>query len=358
MSAPAVYINGRFYGQSTSGQQRYGREVVRQIDALLGKQGSRARWILLTPPGAETVALENIEQRTVGGLSSHGWDQVSFYLAARGGVALGLNGSGPLLHGRQVVVIHDAAVYRHPEHFSGTYGRMHRTIGRLLSRRATIGTVSRFSQAELADVLGIPASGIVLAPNGGDHLDLSGDADIVSRLGLADKPFFVTIGNLTRNKNVAVAVRALGLLPEGSAKLVAVGKLDEKLFGDAGLPVSGDMILPGRLSDAEIVGLMQQARALIFPSLYEGFGIPPLEAMANGCPVLASAIPAVQETCEGAAAYFEPHDEAALSQLMQRAVADEAWRAGMASVGRDRVALFRWSAPARALIAACEKLLP
>lgn len=353
-----VFINGRFYSQSTSGQQRYGREVVRQIDAQLGEGGSPAKWILLTPPGAETVGLQHIEQRTVGKLSGHAWDQVSFLNDARSGVALNLNGSGPLLHRRQVVVIHDAAVYRHPEHFSRAYGTAHRTLGRILAKSATIATVSAFSQRELAQVLNIPAGAIVVAPNGGDHLDLNGDGAIVDALGLTGKPYFLIIGNLTRNKNIAVAVRALGLLEEGRAKVVAVGSLDAKLFGDAGLPVSNDLILAGRLSDAQIVGLMQEARALIFPSIYEGFGIPPLEAMANRCPVLASSIPAVEEVCAGAAAYFDAQDETALAGLMARAVDDPQWRESMAAVGAQRVAHFRWATPARALMHACEALLP
>ena len=351
-----VFINGRFYQQPTSGQQRYGREVVRQIDAELAQRGSPARWILLTPHGTEQVALQHIEQRSVGPLSGHAWDQVTFYRHARGGSALNLNGSGPVLHRRQVVVIHDAAVYRHPEHFSRAYGLAHRTLGRLLARSARIATVSRFSQRELAKVFGVSPDAMVLAPNGGDHLTAEGDPSIVASLGLSDTPYFLILGNLTRNKNVAVAVRALGLLGEGRVKVVAVGSLNAALFGDAGLPVSRNLLMPGRLSDLEVVGLMQQARALVFPSIYEGFGIPPLEAMTNACPVLASSIPAVEEVCGDAAAYFDPHDEAGLARLMIRAVEDTPWRDRMATAGSERVTHFRWAVPARALMDACEAL--
>ncbi|QJU57263.1 glycosyltransferase family 4 protein [Sphingomonas sp. AP4-R1] len=351
-----VFINGRYLTQPLSGVQRYAEEIVRALDARIGAGAAKARYVLLCPPGARAAGLSNIPQQTIGKRCGHVWDQLDFALAARRGVALCLASVGPIALSRQVVVIHDAAVQRHPEHFSKGYAAVHKTIDWIVARRAKLATVSDFSKVELAEVLGVPADPIIVAKNGAEHLQIAPDAGVVDRLGLANTPYFLVLGNITRNKNLAVAMRALALLQPSPIKLVAVGRLDASVFGKGFLPPMGDgLVLPGRLDDAEVAGLMRQARALIFPSLYEGFGIPPLEAMANDCPVLASTADAIVETCGEAAEFFAPHDEEALAALMRRAAEDDgSWRAERIAAGRVRLGQFSWRASADTLAGVVE----
>lgn len=358
MSVDTVFINGRFLTQPLSGVQRYAEEVVRALDALVGEGALPLRYVLLTPPGARDPGLRHIAVREHGRHHGHLWDQLDFARAACRGVALCLAMTGPVALRRQVVVIHDAAVQRHPEHFSKAYVAAHGLLDRLLARRAVVATVSEFSRTELAEVLPVAARDIVVAPNGAEHLTITPDHDVVARLGLRPGGYFLTLGNLTKNKNLGVAVRAMARLAPGSTKLVAVGRMERSVFGSAGLPEpSADVLLPGRLDDAEVAGLMQHARALVFPSIYEGFGIPPLEAFANGCPVLASTAPAVREVCGPAADYFASHDDAALAGLMQMAMDDDgALRAARVAMGHQRVALYSWRASATILADTCARL--
>jgi glycosyltransferase involved in cell wall biosynthesis len=353
-----VFLNGRYLTQPLSGVQRYAQEIVRALDARVGTSAATARYVLLTPPGVRDAGLVHIPQQIVGKRGGHFWDQIDFALAARKGVALSLASAGPIALSRQVVVIHDAAVQRHPEHFSKGYVAVHKTIDLILARRARVATVSDFSRVELADVLGTRADRIIVAKNGAEHLQITPDKAVVDRLGLGSVPYFLVLGNITRNKNLAVAMRALARLQPSPIRLVAVGRLDESVFGKGVLPERGEgLILPGRLDDAEVAGLMQSARALIFPSLYEGFGIPPLEAMANDCPVIASTADAVVETCGDAADFFSPHDDGALAELMRRAVDDDgSWRADRIAAGRKRLALFSWRGSADILADAVENL--
>lgn len=100
--------------------------------------------------------------------------------------------------------------------------------------------------------------------------------------------------------------------------------------------------MPGRLTDGEIVALYQHALALVFPSLYEGFGIPPLEAMVHGCPVLAADIPAVREVCGDAALYFNSHDTADCTRCLQSFLDDPAMGKSLRQKGAARYEEFSW----------------
>jgi glycosyltransferase involved in cell wall biosynthesis len=110
------------------------------------------------------------------------------------------------------------------------------------------------------------------------------------------------------------------------------------------------VVLAARRSDAEIAALYANATAHVFPSLYEGFGIPPLEAMASGCPVIASDIPVVREVCGGAASYFDPHDASALTALLRKHWDVSQRSAEQQVVAAPRVAQFTWESSARTLI--------
>jgi len=352
-----LYINGRFYAQRLSGVQRYGAEIVRALDELVTRDSDSPPTTLLIPAGVEPPALRNIVVRAVGPGRGHLWTQTALAWAARDGILLSLAASGPLLHRRHLVVIHDAAIFRHPEFYSRSYVAFHRVTNEALARVAKIATVSSFPQQELAAALRLPQQDILVAPNGAEHLRIAPDRHVLERLDLIGRKFFLALGSLTPNKNLAAAVRALARLNRPDVLLIAVGDLDRGVFA-ATMPEGADQVmLAGRRSDAEIAGLMQSAQALVFPSIYEGFGIPPLEAMVHGCPVLASTAPAVKEVCGDAALYFDPHDDRHLSQLMAEVLdQDAAWHEALRARGQDRITHYSWSASAQVLLSGCRAL--
>jgi glycosyltransferase involved in cell wall biosynthesis len=359
-----IYINGRFLVQPVSGIQRYAAEIIRALDENLAS-GSMARaasfnWTILAPASAKLpFPLRAMDFRHVGRWIDHRWDQISLMRAARGGRVLSLGGSGPLFHRHQLVVIHDAAVYRHPEHFSPAYRLFHTTAGRLLARTARLATVSDFSRRELSSLLHVPAPSIVVAPNGWEHFArLSPDEAVVDRV-VGPSPFFVAVGNLTRNKNLAVAIEAFRLLPRGAAKLVIVGRADKRIFGSDTVPEDEGVIFAGRLDDEAVKGLLQRCAALVFPSFYEGFGIPPLEAMVSGTRVLASRAEAVVEVCDEVADFFDPTDPAELAGLMAGILSEpETLRAARIEEGRKRLMRYSWSSSARSIAEAVMDLAP
>lgn len=349
-----VYINGRFLTQRLSGVQRYAREIVCAMDELLDREAggaSTTNWTLLAPEGTSCdLPLRHISFRSAGATKGHLWEQATLPRLTRDGTLLSLGNSGPVSHARQVVVIHDVAVYRTPCNFGGVYGAVQRTVGRTLSRRAKIVTVSQFSRSELAEIFRLDPKAIDVVGNGAEHLDrVTPDATIVSRLNLTAKNYFLCVGSPSPNKNLGLALRAHRLLGRSDVELVVVGGGDPKVLKAKELAGAG-VTMAGTLTDGEIAELYRRATALIFPSTYEGFGIPPLEAMSHGCPVLASAIRPVREVCGDAALYFASDAPGELAHHMARLLDDGATGSILGALGRKRAQQFSWTDSAEKLL--------
>jgi glycosyltransferase involved in cell wall biosynthesis len=352
-----IFINGRFLSQQLTGVQRYAAEMVKAMDALLAEDQCSpslrdAEWQILAPADAsDAIELRHIKVRKIGRLAGHLWDQVDLPRAAAGGYLVSLANSGPVLHRHQIVVIHDAQVFRRPDFFSWNYLMVHRSLGRLLSRTATIATVSEFSRRELAEVLHLPPSAIAVIPNSAEHFGATApDFGIIDRLGLTPQKFFLSVGSMTKNKNISLAIEAAKLLGQPDVPLVVVGGDNSKVFQGGPTAVTPGVILAGRLSDGEIAALYARALAFVFPSLYEGFGVPPLEAMLFGCPVIASTADAVAETCGDAAAYFNPLDAQELRLRMLERMAAGKISPEERNRQLQRLAVFSWQRSAEQLL--------
>jgi glycosyltransferase involved in cell wall biosynthesis len=323
-----IFINGRFLAQSLTGVQRYAAEMIKAIDRLLASGAAppqllRAEWQLLTPPNAkEALDLAVIRTRQVGKRTGHAWDQIDLARAAAGGRLISLANAGPVLHRNQLVVIHDAQVFRRPDFFSRSYLILHRTLGSLLARTATIATVSDFSRRELATALRLTPTSIPVFSNSAEHFAATvPDFTVIDRLNLVPHRYFLFVGSMTKNKNVSLAIEAAERLGRADIPLVVVGGDNSKVFSGNHTASRPGIVMAGRLSDQEIAALFSRANAFIFPSLYEGFGVPPLEAMFFACPVIASTADAVRETCGDAAAYFDPLNVRELEQRMRERIA-------------------------------------
>jgi glycosyltransferase involved in cell wall biosynthesis len=352
-----VFINGRFLSQKLTGVERYAAEMVKAIDALLASGQApapllNAEWQILTPPGAGSeLQIDRIKIRPVGRRRGHAWDQTDLARAAAEGRLISFCNSGPLFHRNHLVVIHDAQVFRRPDFFNWRYLAVHRTIDRVLAQRATIATVSAFSRRELAEVLNLPASRIPIFANSAEHFAATKpDHSILTRLGIQPRKFFLFVGSKTKNKNLGVAIRAIQSLGRADVPLVIVGGDNNKVFQDHSGEEVASLVRAGRLTDGEIAALYAHASAFVFPSLYEGFGVPPLEAMIFGCPVIASTADAVVETCGDAAAYFRATDAEALKQLMLERLAIGAISDQERAKQQARLTLYSWRKSARALL--------
>lgn len=347
----SIFVNGRFLGRPVTGVERFASMILRQVDEQLGNPASsRAQWIILAPKGVERPNWWRQGFEAIGSAQGHAWEQWNLAWHAREGVLVNLCNSGPVTLRRSLTIIHDALPYDMPGNFRASYRLLHQNLGRLIARRSTIATVSEFSRNRLAEKLNLPPKRIAVIPNAADHMNsLTEDRQILADLNLSGRRFFLFVGSLAPNKDIATALAGYSRLNRNDIPFVIVGA-SGKSFAASGLPESvPGVLLPGRLNDEALVTLYRSAHALIFPSIYEGFGIPPLEAMQSGCNVIASDIASSREVCGDAAQYFPPGDIAALSTRMQEALDMPDWRTVNASMLRNRAALFSWERSAGTL---------
>ncbi|MBL8349989.1 MAG: glycosyltransferase family 4 protein [Burkholderiaceae bacterium] len=358
MTPDTLYINGKFTAQRVTGVQRVAVNQVLAIDRCLGR--SETAWpvevVLLVPPGAPPLALQRIAVSEVGDrrLPLHLWEQILLPFAARRGVLLNLAGAAPLLAARQACLLHDAVVFDRPHAYTAAFRLWYRAMFRLLPRRrASLLTVSSFSRERLALHLNVPPSSFAVVPNGGGHLrSVEGDASVLVRLGLTNGGYFLAVGSRNPNKNFRTLQQAFVDLPSRDVRLVLVGGDEERVFAkDTAADRSDERIVrAGPLADAELKALYQHAVGLVFPSRYEGFGLPPVEAMDCGCPVLASNAAAIPEVCGEAALYFDPASASQMTAAMQRVLDEPALRERLVRAGTERVRCFDWDRSALALL--------
>jgi glycosyltransferase involved in cell wall biosynthesis len=356
-----LFINGKFTVQPSTGVQRVARNLLCALDARLAARLAAAphrptgRVLLLLPHGAPAPTLRHIETLVVGhrAMPSHWWEQYQLPLAARGGLLLNLSGSAPLLARRQVCMLHDAAVFDHAASYTAAFRYWYQVLFWLLARRqTTLLTVSAFSRLRLSQRLGIAAGRLGIVHHGSEHLrDTRPDHSVLARLGLLPRQYFLAVGSANPSKNFDRLERAFEQMHDRrGVKLVIVGATDAGVFAAHAVGAPGsDVIRAGRVDDAALKALYQQATALVFPSLYEGFGLPPLEAMACACPVAASNAAAVPEVCGDAALYFDPASVDQISAAMQRLLDDPALRERLRQAGLLRAQVFSWDQAAELL---------
>jgi glycosyltransferase involved in cell wall biosynthesis len=354
---PGISINGRFLTQPTVGVQRFATEVVKAIDALIDSGEYAAldgRIEILAPSSAREFPLRHIPVRHCGFASGYFWEQVEFPLHSHGRLLLNLCMLGPMAVHRQIVVVHDATVRALPSNFTALFRALYGfLIPRLCRRSYRAVTVSEFSRREIGKWYGVDVSNMPVCYEGGDHVAaVPADYAIINRLGLAGRRYFLGVG-MGNNKNAETVIAAFlkAALPETA--VVLTGYRAFRINGPQRDVAMDGVVNAGYVSDAELHALYDRAVALVCPSRYEGFGLPPVEAMACGCPAIISNQAAMVEICGDAALQCGAEDIDELARLMRLVHDDPVRRAAIIAAGHARVARFTWDSTARMLLDLC-----
>ena len=319
MPLPSVAINARAAIRAEiGGVERVAQEMVSRLPRIAPE-----RYRVVRPPAA-------LAHR-----AGHAWEQARLPFT-RAELIYSPANLAPLASRRNVVVIHDVAALRHPEWYSRAYVAWQRALLPAIARRARLViTVSEFSRREIEQVLGVDAT-VVL--NGVDErFKPAGD----------EGDYALVVGTRIARKNLPALTATAAALRELGIELVAAGSGRGYMRSDA-----TEIRQLGYVPDDELPGLYARARLLLMPSLYEGFGLPCIEAMASGTPVVAANRGALPETCGDAALVVEPDD---FEEAAVRAVTTD--RDRLVEAGLARAARFTWERAARTTDQAIGRLL-
>jgi glycosyltransferase involved in cell wall biosynthesis len=374
-----IYINGRFLQQPVTGVQRYARQLLKAWDALLesGEIDRRSvEFNVLAPRGPIAAPkLQNISLRQVGRLSGHFWDQLELPFQARDGLLFSPGNVHPLLSpflGPGVVTVHDLAYRLNPKAYSAafrlTYGVL---VPAALRNADAIITVSESEKHNIVARFPTVKNRIYAVHHGAPG------AELVSRVELnthssksrksihSTKPsdrFALWVGTLTERKNPQGAIDAIALVNKEMKPPLVMAGATYRGFNKAGLTVTHDGGETVRFADrvdtfAELARLYRSAVCLLFPSFYEGFGLPALEAMAHSCPVVASGIPALREVCGDAALYCDPNDPSDIAKNIRLVADNPPLRERLRQNGLARVKEFSWDKCARQTFAILSQVI-
>src|SRR5215470_11412107 len=255
-----------------------------------------------------------------------------------------------------VVTIHDLAFERMPETFTrrGSF-QLKLTVRRTAKKAARVVTVSEYSRQDLLDIYKLPPEKVVVTYNGVESSftpqpSVPNEAEEVRRRFGVSRDFLLAVGSLQPRKNLVRLIKAYARLrserQDFRPQLVIVGRklwLASEIFDEVKRHRwADDVILTGYVADEDLPALYRASRAFVYPSLFEGFGLPPLEAMACGTPVVTSDVSSLPEITGDAALLIDPNDERALANALIEVVNNDRLRAELREKGIAQAMKFTW----------------
>jgi glycosyltransferase involved in cell wall biosynthesis len=289
--------------------------------------------------------------RALQGIKGHVWEQFYLPTQLRRRLLWSPGNTGPIAVSRQVLTVHDAAALDHPEWFERKFALWYGALlPRLVRKVRAIITVSHFSKERIVELTGVDAERVHVISNGVDPrfrpIDTQNIQQVRGKFEL-HSPYILFVGSLEPRKNLKLLLEAWQLGSFAGATLAVVGASGH-LFQNLQLDSLPEGVrLLGRVEDELLPALYSGAAGFVYPSVYEGFGLPPLEAMACGCPIAVSDIPAHREVCGTTAIYFDPFDPEDLSSKLESLLRlDPSSRESYLERGIHRAASYRWTSAA------------
>lgn len=349
----SLLVNGRFLTQPVTGVQRYCIELMRQLDALTGEspRASGIKITCLAPAGPiRDPGWKNISIRPVGLTRGNAWEQLDLPMHLKGELLFSPANIGPCFYRKQVVMLHDASVFAVPAAYSPAFRAKYVFIFHQLALRARgILTNSNFSQSELAHHLNLHPGRLKVIPLGADHLDrLPPDESILHTHHLEDRSYFLLVASLSPHKNIRRVLEAVRLIDREVRIVLVRNPVNRRVFRDADpVELPENVLRLAYLEDAQLRALYEHALGLIFPSTYEGFGLPVLEAMHCGCPVLCAKTASLPEVAGEAALYFDPLNSHRLAETVNTFLRRPDLQEELRRKGIERAARYTWADTAR-----------
>ena len=342
-----IIINARFLTQNITGVQRFAIEISRQLKKLYGDT------IQFVSP--QNIIHENLAKeldvKIIGNRTGHLWEQVdlpNYLKSIDSPLLLNLANSAPLFYKNKISTIHDIAYERFPQNFNWKF----RTFYKLLIPRLThsskhIFTVSEFSKKEIIEFYKAKENSMSVVYNAVNEIFQPCETNFKEK-------YILAVSSLNYQKNFHSLVTAFNDIEDKDIKLFLVGGIN-KAFATTELleeiEKNKNIIFKGRVDDDELISLYSNAICFVYPSLYEGFGIPPLEAQACGCPVVCSNAASLPEVGgEESVIYCNPYDINDIKEKIELVLSDTKLQKELVKKGFENVKRFSWQKSAKMII--------
>lgn len=313
-----IVINGRFLSRPITGVERYGREIL---------SGFRGRY--------------RVEATRTNGLAGHAWEQVMLPTKLKSDSILwSPANTGPLFVRNQALTIHDLSPLEHPEWFKKSFAAWYRVCLPMLATRArVIFTPSEFVKQKIVARFGVPK--VIVTPCGVDTARFHPQAHQTTH-ALPD-PYILFVGSLQPRKNLQALITAWQCLKdEFKTHWLVIAGAEGRVFGNNPFNNAERILWLGYVAEADLPGLYAQARVFVLPAHDEGFGLPVLEAMACGTPVIVSNGGALPETVGAAGLVFDAAKPAELINALRTCLSEWELRQTLQEKGFARVQKFSW----------------
>lgn len=339
-----IVVNARFLTQRMTGVQRYAVEICLELKRMMGDN-------------IEFVSPYNIEQRdyadrlsvkVIGSHKGHIWEQIDLpsYLRKSGNpLLLCLCNTAPLFYKNKIVTVHDVAFEAYPQTFSKSFlYTYHFLIPRIIKSALHVITVSNFSKEEIVKYYGTPQDKISVVYNA-----VGGQFKAIYDKGLRESNYLLAVSSLNYRKNFIAVLKAFDLLEKENqdVNLYIIGDLQNNSFKSIDIEhykKKSHVKFLGRVSDDDLIKYYSNALAFVYPSIYEGFGIPPLEAQNCGCPVLVADIPPLHEVIENSGIYCNPYEIKDIASGMERIIVNSEMYKELAN---ENIVRFSWEKSAQ-----------
>ncbi|AUR51586.1 glycosyltransferase family 4 protein [Aquella oligotrophica] len=345
-----IYINGYFLTEQVKGGvNRFALQMTIAFDKIIKSmvQDSQTEFILLVPKiNFLEVSLKNIKIHEITYFQNkYLWEQILLPLYTGKSFLINFANFAPIIKKNQLCVIHDALIFRYPESYSWKFRLITQFFHKqLVMRSEYIGTVSNFSAREINAVIGKPKNPVVVFGNSADNFTYTSESsEYLQMIGIVREGYILSIFSQKNSsyKNIRAYLDAIAKV---NYTFVCVGSVE---IEKESMP--DNLIQLGVVSDAQLHTLYQNAYATLVPSLYEGFGIPLLEAISSGSPLIISDIPVFREIIKEAAIYFDPHNSDDIIAKIEYLLKNSELRESLIVNGRKILPLYSWSVYAEQL---------
>ncbi|KFB88706.1 glycosyl transferase family 1 [Serratia grimesii] len=333
-----LYINARFLTQDMTGVQRFAEQISQGLSQI------RNDLVFLVPDEKLKIEVNpSFTIQKIGKMRGHLWEQIELprYLKSIGSPPLlNLCSTAPLFYKNQIVTHHDITYKRYPKSFSRKFRYVYNSIIPVMLRNSKhVITVSDFSKKEIVKAFNIDKNKISVVYNAaGDGFKPGNSCE--------KGGYFLAVSSPNYHKNFHGMLKAFSLLDESNnIKLKVIGRsadnFNKQTYSNTE-NLNSRVEFLGRVEEQELVKLYQNAVAFVFPSFYEGFGIPPLEAQSCGCPVIASSYASIPEVLDHSVLYFDPYKIEEIVGAMETIINNDSVRGKLIKLGFENTLRFSW----------------